>query len=141
MPMTRLTLLLAAALAPLAAGAGAVAADMPKALAGVAGGLWELSGIPGAKASAKQCVADPVDLAFVEHKAAECSHQILADSGDTLRLSYRCSGAGFGQATIKVVTPRSLRVDVQGIADGAPYAYVMQAHRLGDCGVKVERGH
>ncbi|MGH6658420.1 MAG: hypothetical protein ACREBM_02090 [Sphingomicrobium sp.] len=131
--MTRPTRLILAAAAAVTAAAGGWAAQTPKSLAGVAGGMWELSGIPGTRVPTKVCVAAPIELAFVEHAGAGCKHLVLGDSGDLLRISYRCSGAGFGQASIKTITPRSLRVDVQGIAANAPYAYVMQAHRTGDC--------
>jgi hypothetical protein len=140
MSMSRLTCVIGAAIAAGTAASG-WAAQLPKSLTGVAGGQWELSGIPGSKAPVKQCVASPVELAFVEHKAPACTHLVLGDSGDLLRLSYRCVGGGFGQATIKTLTPRSLRVDVQGIAGGAPYAYVMQAHRVGDCPAAATPAH
>ena len=58
---------------------------------------------------------------------------MLGDSADRCAVSYKCTGGGFGQATIKTLTPRSLRVEIQGISGGPPYGYVMQAHRLGDC--------
>ena len=135
MTKSRTTFLIGAALAAGIAAAAGWAAHTPKSLAGVAGGLWELSGVPSAKAPVKQCVANPVELAFVEHQTAGCTHLVLGDAGDLLRLSYKCSGGGFGQATIKTLTPRSLRVEVQGISSGAPYGYVMQAHRVGDCPV------
>ena len=131
--MYRPTLFVAAALAAITAAAGGWAAQSPKSPTGVAGGLWELSGIPGTKVPIKMCVADPVELAFVEHHGASCTHLVLSDSDDMIRLSFRCSGRGFGQASIKTITPRSLRVDVQGIAGNAPYAYVMQARRIDDC--------
>ena len=136
MTKSRLTFLAGAALAAGTAAAGGWAAQAPKSLAGVAGGLWELSGVPGSKAPVKQCVANPVELAFVEHQTAGCTHLVLGDAGDLLRLSYTCKGGGFGQATIKTLTPRSLRVEVQGISGGAPYGFVMQAHRIDDCPVK-----
>ncbi len=140
MGMKRSTILVAVATASLALAAGALAAQTTPSLTGVAGGLWELSGVPGSKSAVKQCVADPVELAFAEHHGAVCTHQVLDDSGDILRIGYQCGAGGYGQATIKTITPRSLRVDVQGIAAGGPYAYVMQAHRAGDCPVKAERG-
>lgn len=135
--MTRHFLSIAAAAAALTAALATTsagwAAQSPRSLSGVAGGLWELSGVPRSKAPVKQCVTNPVELAFVEHEAPGCTHTVLGDAGDLLRLSYQCKSGGFGQATIKTLTPRSLRVDVQGIAGGGPYAYVMQAHRVGDC--------
>ena len=140
MTMKRHLVLIASAIGAMSATAGVFAAQSAQSLTGVAGGLWELSGIPGAKAAVRQCVADPVELAMVEHKNVKCTPAILNVSGSSVKLSYQCVGGGFGQATIKTITPRSLRLDVQGIADGAPYGYVLQAHRVGDCPTKAERG-
>ena len=139
--MFRSIIFLAAGLAGVSAGA-AIVTQAAGALAGVAGGQWELDGLPGHKSAVKQCVARPTDLATVEHKGAKCATTILGDQGSSVKLSYQCGAAGFGQATIKVITPRSLRIEVQGISDGAPYGYVLQAHHAGPCeGSKPERGH
>lgn len=126
------------------AGAAVTAAAAPTALAGVGGGLWELDGLPGKKAAFQQCFSDPLKIAMVEHGSAKCTETVLGESGSTVRVSYQCAGGGFGSASIKTITPRSLRVEVQGIADGAPYGYVLQAHNVGPCpgagGGKPERG-
>lgn len=137
---------LTGAAAALIASGGAGALPAVKALAGIAGGLWEVDGVPGHRAPIRTCVAEPLQLAYVEHGKAKCTPTILGDSPPNLRLSYQCTGGGFGQASVKAITPRSLRLDVQGIADGAPYNYVMQARRIGDCPAvvtpgKPERGH
>ena len=128
--------------ASLLAGSGAaLAAATPKALQDVAGGLWELEGLPGSRAPVKQCVADPLKLALVEHKGGKCTETVLGEQGSTVRVSYQCGAAGFGQGSIKHITPRSLRVEVGGISNGAPYGYVVQARRVGDCPKGTERGH
>lgn len=139
MTMSKRTSLLAAA-AFLASGSALYAATAPKALEGVSGGLWELDGLPGAKVAPKRCIADPLKIALVEHKGAKCSETVLGEQGSTVRVSYQCGAAGFGQGSIKHITPRALRVEVSGIADGAPYGYVMQARRVGDCPKGAERG-
>lgn len=139
MSMSTPRLLIGALLA--AACAAAAAAVQPKALADVAGGLWELEGLPGVKSSIRQCVADPIKLITVEHKGAKCTETVLGEQGSTVRISYQCGAAGFGQGSIKQITPRSLRVEVTGIADGAPYGYVVQARRVSECPKGPERGH
>ena len=48
--------------------------------------------------------------------------------------STRSSGAaGFGHSEVTLLTPRSLRIATQGISDGLPFNYVLQAHRIADC--------
>jgi len=39
------------------------------------------------------------------------------------------------------VTPRSLRLDTQGISDGLPFHYVAQARRVGDCPAQTASRH
>lgn len=140
MTTTKRFLFLAGSLSVLS-GAAAYAAAAPKALDGVAGGLWELEGLPGTKNSVRQCFADPLRIALVEHKGAPCAESVLGESGSTVRVSYQCGAAGFGQGSIKQITPRSLRIEVTGISGGAPYGYVVQARRAGDCPKGPERGH
>lgn len=133
----RLALFLASALA----GAAALAAVPPKALSGVSGGEWELSGLNGARAPVARCVANPLDFGAIAHANAKCTVTQLGEQGVTVRVNAQCGAAGFAQGTIKVITPRSLRVELSGIADGAPFAFVAQARRTGECKAKSERGH
>src|SRR4029078_6752145 len=99
----------------------------PLARARVAPGLWEVSGVPGAKAPIRQCVADLLALAQFEHRSENCSRPVIRDVGNSATVEYTCPGGGFGRTEVGVVTPRSLRLDTQGISDGLPFHYVAQA--------------
>jgi len=46
---------------------------------------------------------------------------------------YTCARGGFGRSKIDVLTPRSIRIETQGIADDLPFNYVIQARRVGEC--------
>ena len=116
-----------------AAPVAALAANPPSALTGVAAGLWEISGAPGAQAPVRQCVADILALSEYEHRGHACSRKILSDAGRSTLINYTCGSAGFGQTQIDVITPRSLRISTQGISDQLPFNYVLQARRVGDC--------
>ena len=48
-------------------------------------------------------------------------------------IQYSCPGGGFGRSTLTMITPRSLRIETQGISDNLPFNYVLQARRVGDC--------
>jgi len=109
------------------------AAQAPKALAPISGGLWEISGAPGAKAPVRQCVADVALLAQFEHRGRACSRDIVSDEPGSTVIHYSCGHAGFGRSEIEVVTPRSLRISTQGISGDLPFNYVLQARRVGDC--------
>ena len=108
-------------------------AAKPAALAQVAPGLWEVSGVPGMKAPVRQCVGDLLALAQFEHRNLNCSRHVIRDAGNSTTVEYNCPGGGFGRTEVGVVTPRSLRLDTQGISDGLPFHYVAQARRVGDC--------
>ena len=120
-----------------AAGAAAVlaliAAVQPSSLSQAQPGLWEISGAPGTTSPVRQCLADVASLARFEHRAKNCTAKVLKDSNGTVAIDYTCGGAGFGHSEIDVITPRSLRISTQGISNGLPFNYVLQAHRVDDC--------
>ena len=110
------------------------AAQQPSALAGSAPGRWEIEGVPGPKA---ECVSELLTLARFEHRAAKaCTTKVLSDTGSSVLVEYRCAPGEFGRSKIDVVTPRSLRIETQGISGGLPFAYVLQARRSGECAEK-----
>ncbi len=118
------------------------AATQPAALARTDTGLWEMTGIGGNKAPVRQCVARLSDLAALEHRGRACTQIRLKDTPSSVVISYTCSAGNFGRSKIDVLTPRSLRIDTQGISDSLPFAYVVQAHRVGDCAKSpLPKGH
>jgi len=125
----------------IAAGAGAMAVlaaaqrpnQRPAALAETSGGLWEISGAPGTKGLQRLCVADTVVLAQFEHRAQMCTRLVISDSPPTALIHYTCAGGGFGRSKVTLITPRSIRIETQGISDNLPFNYVIQARRVGDC--------
>jgi hypothetical protein len=60
---------------------------------------------------------------------------VIRDLPTRTEIHYTCVGGGFGQSKIERMTPRSLRVETQGIAGSAPFNYVFQARRIGECPV------
>jgi hypothetical protein len=110
------------------------AAQRPAALNVTSGGLWEISGTPGAKAPERMCVADTSVLAQYEHRGQMCTRLVISDSPTVTVIHYTCAGGGFGRSKLTLVTPRSLRIETQGISDNFPFNYVVQARRLGECG-------
>jgi len=108
----------------------AAAANAPV-LAGVSGGIWEVSG--NKAPPTRVCAADPLQLASYEHRGTTCSRTLVRGSAASAIVTYSCSNGGFGQSTISLITPRSLHIETQGISGGAPYNYTLEAHRVGDC--------
>ena len=132
-----------AALAIAAAGAAAQNASV---LAQAAPGLWELDGVPEARGKVRQCFGKLSALVQYEHRSRSCKPVTLSDSGKTMVVHYTCAGSDFGRTSVKVITPRNIKVDTQGISDGLPFAYTIEARRVGECKAGgstggVERGH
>lgn len=108
-------------------------AQRPAALAQTSGGLWEVSGAPGSRVPPRLCVADPVALAQFEHRGKPCTRLVISDTPGATVIHYTCPGAGFGRSRVTALTPRSLRIETQGISDDLPFNYVIQARRVGQC--------
>lgn len=108
------------------------AAATPSALSQTARGLWEVTGASGSR-PVRQCVAHPRLLAQFEHRGQQCQQSVISDAGTDAVIHYNCAGSEFGRSRITVVTPRSLRIETQGISGGLPFNYVVQARRVGNC--------
>ena len=108
-----------------------VAAASPSALAGAEGGLWEVS--RSGTAPLRLCIPNQSRLAQLEHRQAPCTANVVRDSGATATIHYTCRGGDFGHSNLTLVTPRSLRVETQGISENAPFKYTFQARRVGNC--------
>ena len=121
-----------AASAVLLVGAG----QRPRALAPTSGGMWEISGLPGAGAPVRQCVADTAVLARIEHRGQKCTYVVIEDDPTTAAIHYTCPRGGFGRSDMTLLTPRSLRIATQGISNNLPFNFVAQARRVGACGTQ-----
>ena len=112
------------------------AAPRPAALSVVSGGLWEISTSAAGTNASRLCLADPIALAQYEHRSASCTRIVIADKPSETVVHYTCPGGGFGRTKMTVLTPRSMRVETQGISHNAPFNYVLQVRRVGDCPVR-----
>lgn len=117
----------------LAVGALALGGAAPAALRGVAGGSWEVSRSANGRDATRLCVADPAMLAQFEHRGGACTRVILSDKQSETVIHYTCQGGDFGRTRVTVITPRSLRLDTQGISRGLPFSYQLHARRAADC--------
>lgn len=113
--------------------AALAAASVPRALAPASGGLWEVSRSASGHNPTRICVATPDLLAQFEHRQQRCTRTVVSDSGSVTLISYNCPSGGFGQSKMTLITPRTLRIDTQGISDNLPFHYQLHARRIGDC--------
>lgn len=96
-------------------------------------GKWQLrAGGPGGEAR-QLCVRDPNALLQIEHGNAQCTHLVVENSARTATIQYSCPGRGHGRTTLSVETPRLLRVQTQGVVDGAPFVTELEGRRTGAC--------
>jgi hypothetical protein len=128
-----LLMITAGAVALLALGAAQRPNQRPAALAETSGGLWEISGAPDGNGLRRLCVADTAVLAQFEHRAQMCTRLVISDTPPSAVIHYTCAGGGFGRSKMTLLTPRSIRIETQGISDNLPFNYVIQARRVGDC--------
>lgn len=98
---------------------------------GLEPGLWQVR--EDGQAAHKMCVSDPSTLVQLRHANMSCSRLVIANQPGAATVHYSCPGAGWGRTTLKVVTPRAVTIDTQGIADNAPFAFTADARRVGDC--------
>lgn len=114
--------------------AGAVlAAAAPSALRAIEPGQWQVSRSATGQNPVGICLRDMVALAQFEHRGQACTRVILSDKPGELVVHYTCPAGDFGRTEMTVITPRSLRLQTQGIHNGSPFFYQLHARRVGDC--------
>ncbi|HEU0133670.1 MAG TPA: hypothetical protein VFR28_02525 [Allosphingosinicella sp.] len=94
-------------------------------------GRWQLRSSEGPERSI--CIGDPAVLVQLEHQGVSCGHEILANEAAATTVQYTCSGRGFGHTRIRLETPRLARIETQGLADGRPFSYRVEARKVGSC--------
>jgi hypothetical protein len=103
------------------------------ALDGVSPGLWSVQDEESGGMIRRLCLGDPANLVQVRHAGASCSRMVIASAPHEATIQYSCPGNGWGRTSLRVDSATSVRIDTQGIADNAPFAYQAVARREGDC--------
>jgi hypothetical protein len=108
--------------------------DTLRALQGIESGQWVLKESSDASDVRKLCITNPAALIQLRHGSAQCSHFVVENSAQVATVHYTCPGHGYGRTTVSVETPRLIRVDTQGVLDGAPFAEEFEGRKTGTCG-------
>jgi hypothetical protein len=108
-------------------------ASLPSALSG--GGQWNVATNATGTNGTNHCLADSAILTQWEHRRTQCTRVVLTGTRDRADVQYTCPGGGFGNSKVQVLTPRSVRIQTQGIANGLPFGYTIHARKLGPCPV------
>jgi hypothetical protein len=122
-------------LAGLAAAAAPVFALAPGeigALSKLEHGRWQMRDTQ-ARTGRSVCLGDPAIFLQLEHRGLDCGREILASEANSATVQYTCPGRGFAHTSIRVETPRLARIDTQGLIDGRPFSYRIEASKVGSC--------
>lgn len=120
-----------AILAGLATGGAAAAVRGP--LASLEPGRWQISRSATGAHAVSQCVRDFAALAQWEHRTRQCRRTVVSQTSSELVVRYTCGGGDFGQAKLTTLTPRSLKIETQGIQSGEPFNTEYFARKSGAC--------
>ena len=97
-------------------------------------GRWQIRDLDTPNAALRSvCVADPHVLLQLEHRGSSCSRIVIGSDARSMTVHYTCAAEGFGQTTVRTVSPGVARIDTQGIAHGRPFNYRVEARRAGVC--------
>lgn len=102
-------------------------------------GEWQLRALDKSQPVKRLCVNDAYDLIQLRHPAAVCSRFVLTNEPQSATVHYTCSGAGYGQTTIRVETSELVRIESQGLANQSPFQVTLEGRRVGPCGQQAAR--
>lgn len=105
-------------------------------LKGLEPGEWELRerAEDGAPVPPRRlCLSDLRQLIQIRHHRHSCRRLTVDETPTRLAVSYDCAGAGGGRTDLRIETSRLVQIRSQGVADGAPFSFMMEGRRIGAC--------
>lgn len=105
-------------------------------LKGLEPGEWELRERAGEGERAeirRLCLADLRQFIQIRHARGACKGLTVDEGANRLSVSYDCGVAGGGRTDLRIETPRLVQLRSQGVADGAPFSFMMEGRRVGAC--------
>lgn len=95
-------------------------------------GRWEMRERTGTPPR-RLCVASGRHLIQLRHPGANCDSFVVEDGPVQVVVQYTCQGRGYGRTRVRRETDRLVQIDSQGIADGLPFDFSVEARRVGEC--------
>jgi hypothetical protein len=92
-------------------------------------GQWELR--PRTGPTERICVRDGLQLIQLRHPRQACERFVVADEPHDVTVQYTCRGRGYGRTHIRPETRRLAQIDTQGIVDGLPFNFEVEARWVG----------
>lgn len=130
--MRRTARLAAAGLIAISAAAGAQAPRLAV-LGHVLPGSWTLREIGAGGAARAMCIGDPGILLQIHHGTTACARFVVSSGPRTATVDYTCPGSGHGRTTLTAEGSSLVRIQTQGLANGAPFDVDYEARRGGTC--------
>ncbi len=96
-------------------------------------GKWELRLRDGRNVVEQLCIGNGRQLIQLRHSELSCERFIIDDQPGQVTVQYTCRGRGYGRTHIRRETNRLVQIDSQGIAEGLPFDFSVEARRVGDC--------
>lgn len=109
------------------------AAPASHALKGLEAGEWELRERGAEGETRRLCLSDLRQLLQVRHARNSCKSFTVSETPSRSVITYDCGGAGSGRTDLRIETPRLVQIYSQGIAEGAPFALMLEARWAGAC--------
>lgn len=100
-------------------------------LAQIERGQWLLKERLGSER--KICFTAPTSFIQIGHGNAPCEQFVIGQDQHSATVSYMCTGHGKGRTTVTVETPRLVRIETQGVLDGAPFEQEYEGRKVGAC--------
>lgn len=95
-------------------------------------GRWEMHERTGLPAQ-RICVPGGRHLIQLRHPGAQCDSIVIQDGPAQVVVQYICQGRGYGRTRVRRETNRLVQIDSQGIAEGLPFDFSVEARRIGEC--------
>lgn len=96
-------------------------------------GQWELRDRDADKDIQRLCVTHLEQLLQFRRNRASCKRFIVRNTPRELVVTYDCGASGNGRTALRTETPRLAQIQIQGIANGAPFETAVEARRVGIC--------
>lgn len=110
---------------------GAAPQHSLQALNGIENGQWQLKETGGAARNV--CLRNPAVLLQLRHPGAQCTQVVIENTKDVATVHYTCPSHGYGRTSITVETGRLVRIESQGVVDGAPFSLEIEGRKTGAC--------
>ena len=83
--------------------------------------------------SKRICVRTGRELIQIMHPRMACNQTVVRDGSSSVEVHYSCSGAGYGQMTIRKETPSLVQISGNGAQGKRPFNVAAEARHTGRC--------